>query len=197
MPPKSKQVIFSSEKAGLQANKPAKRCEQAGFVPFPRFVLYKKGLSAKAKLIAAFLYDHLKPGSNEATGSQDLIAVELELNKRTVQLAIQELYKHHIVMNITRMPNSRGGFYNVYAMRVYDYPELRDCSKIKSFTKTSDKCEKLSKTIQKKAKNGKLGVPQPSDTSICPDCRGTKWVVVKETKSSRRCTTCKTKPKIS
>ena len=73
------------------------RTAQPGNVLLPRSVFYRTDLQPSERLVAGWLYDHLKPGTNTATGSQDTIALETGLTRRTVLRALDKLWEKHII----------------------------------------------------------------------------------------------------
>lgn len=185
-----KVVEFKQEKSDKSKPGPAKRSENLGFLHVPRPVLYNKNLSLSAFRVACFLYDHLAPRGNLATGSLDTIANDLGIGRYTVQRAIRELFRYHIIMSVTKQENSRGGYYNEYTMRVYDYPKLR-ASPILTYTKKPESdAEKLAKKLCKKAKNDTSNSVEPSHTIQCNTCRDTRWVQVEGQRASKRCPNC-------
>ena len=187
---KERLVVFTRPKADPTKPKPKRRSESYGFMPTPREVFYKKSLSATEKLVALWLYDHLKPGTHIATGGQCLIADDLQLNKRTVALAIKQLEKYAIILTTTRYPNSRGGYFNAYSMRIYDNVVPRESENVKRFVLREDKAEMTAKDIARKVKTGKLGRSGEGENETCPRCQGTKWEQVQGTRDSRRCPDC-------
>src|SRR6185436_12452618 len=129
--------------------------------PFPRAVAYHPELSLSEKFVALWLYDHLKPGTNIATGSQELIAEELGIWDRTVRTAIDGLWKKHIIINIEKHPKQGGGHYLSYDMRIFPLDEPR--------TKPRPRF----KTNAKTTKNTKNSTLQPNPD--CTFCHGTGW----------------------
>lgn len=188
---KTKPVEFKREKADPNAPRPLKRSEQAGFSQTPRAVKYKKGLSVYSHRVVDFLYDHMKPGTNEASGGIETIAQEMDISRASVVRAIKELYRHHIIMNITRMPNSRGGYFHVYHMRVYDYPSLRETGRLIKFDKPQTDAQQTAESIKKKVAKGKLPITENPKAELCSVCNGTGLEYVKEFRASRPCTGCR------
>lgn len=185
-----KAVKFRKPKADPDAPKPAKRSEHGGMSYLPRQVLYHKKLGFGAKIVASFLYDHCAPGGNEATGSLAFMAAELNCAENTVHKAIRELFANHVIMSITKNPNGSGGFFNVYTMRTYDYPKLRDASKVLSMEKKLNKSEKVARDLKKKIEKGLIGNDDAPPVS-CDLCGGTGWEYSQERRASRPCPKCR------
>jgi predicted transcriptional regulator len=179
-----KTVTFTKSKADKDAQRPNRRSEQHGVMHNPfREVFYRKGLSLSARVIALWLYDHLKPGTNEATGSQELIASDLEVNRKTVRKAINELYTRGVIISIDRQQNSSGGFFNIYKMRIYEQKQ-RDTRKILKLVKPSAKQE-IKKAEKTKPVMGETRL------DVCPTCKGTGWEYNSVERVSRRCPACR------
>ncbi len=96
-----------------------RRIAQPGDVLFPRAVAYRADLKATTRFVAMWLYDHLQPGTNLANGSQDLIAEELGLTRRTVIKSLDELWDKRIITKIERINKKGGGFYLCYGMQMF------------------------------------------------------------------------------
>lgn len=160
------------------ASKPEKirRTAQPGNAPFPRAVAYHTTLSMAAKLVALWLYDHLKPGTNIATGSQELIAEELVICEKTVRSAIDELWKKHIIINVEKHPKQGGSYYLSYDMRIFPLDEPR--TKLRPRFKTNAKSTKSTKSS--------TSLPnQPNQE--CPFCYGTGWHILENKQGAKPC----------
>lgn len=188
--PKLQSVVFKSDKPDPEKKRPARRSEQLGFHSPPRAVLYNKNLSGNEKQVAQFLYDHLRPGTNIATGSYETIGEDLGLGKHAVMLCIRELFTHRVIKGIEKVLNSRGGYFHEYRMEMYGCGKLRDASKIKEFKPKVDPVADHSQKILKKVASGKLGSPVETDSGQCADCNGTRWITVPGTRSVKLCETC-------
>jgi predicted transcriptional regulator/rubredoxin len=183
----SKTITFKQAKAALDAPRPARRSEQHGIMPNAfREVFYRKGLSVSARLVAIWLYDHLKPGGNEATGGQDLIAEDLGITTKTVRSAVKELYRYGVIISIDRQQNSRGGFFNIYKMRIYEQKQ-RDTGKILKLVNP------LSAQATQKPKKSKPVVGKMS-LNVCQICNGTGWEFIPATRASHPCPACRKPP---
>ena len=185
-----KAVKFRKPKASPDAPKPKRRSEHNGLTYVPRQVLYHKKLSGNARIVAAFLYDHQRPGGNEATGRYEFIAEEMNLSRMTVVTAIKELIANHIVMGVEKVISGSGGYFNMYKMRTYDLPKLRDASKVLSMEKRLNKSEKVAKDIAKKIEKGLLGNDNAPPVA-CDVCGGTGWEFNREIRASRPCSKCR------
>lgn len=156
-----------------------RRVAQPGEILLPRAVFYRTDLKLSARMVAGWLYDHLKPGTHTATGSQKTIAEDLGLTKRTVIKALDELWKTHIVMNIGQQSKEGGGYFLVYEMRVFPQDQERKRRRPRVKGAGKNKVAKASKAA---------GQPQPSASSaVCPKCRGTGWEYNDELRASRPC----------
>lgn len=169
--PKSRN-IKSSENPPSKAEK-IRRVAQAGNVPFPRAVAYDPNLSLYEKFVALWLYDHLKPGTNIATGSQELIAEDLCVCKNTVIAALDKLWKKHIIINIEKHPKQGGGHYLSYDMRIFplDEPRTKPRPRFKTNPQTT-----------KRTKNSTL---QPK--ADCTFCYGTGWHILENKQGAKPC----------
>jgi hypothetical protein len=170
--------IKASENQPSKSEK-IRRTAQPGNVPFPRAVAYHTDLSNPAKLVAMWLYDHLKPGTNIATGSQDTIAEEMSLGKRTVIYALNELWEKHIIMQTEKNNKTGGGYYLCYQMRIFPNDQPRKQKPI--HTKQQKHTYKTRKT-KKSASN-----PKPD----CQLCYGTGWHILENRQGAKPCA-CKT-----
>lgn len=188
--PSDKAVKFRKPKADPDAPKPKRRSEHNGMNSMPRQVTYHKKLGAAARMVAAFLYDHQSPGGCEATGSYEFIAEEMNLSRMTVVTAVKELYSNHIIMGIEKRANGAGGYFNVYKLRTYDYPKLRDASKVLSMEKKLNKSEKVARDLKKKIEAGTIGTDDGPPLP-CPVCAGTKWERVPGSNAVKPCSACR------
>lgn len=158
-------------------SKPEKirRTAQSGNVPFPRAVAYDPNLSLSAKSVALWLYDHLKPGTNIATGSQITIAEDLVLGERTVRQALDELWKNHIIMQIEKNNKLGGGYYLSYHMRIFPSGETR-----KPRPNYNQTPAKLNYQRRKKK-------PIPTPQTDCSLCYGTGWQITVNPRGAKPC----------
>jgi predicted transcriptional regulator len=158
-----------------------RRIAQPGDVLFPRVVAYRTDLKPTSKLVAMWLYDHLQPGTNLANGSQDLIAEELGLTRRTVIKALDELWDNRIITKIERINKKGGGFYLCYGMQMFpsDSPRVKQRprkQRVKQFG------------LHKKVQDVKSNQQQPNQAEqSCTKCLGSGWERLPERKGVRRC----------
>ena len=153
------------------------RTAQPGNVMLPRAVFYRTDLQPSERLVAGWLYDHLKPGTNTATGSQDTIALELGLTRRTVIKAIDKLWEKHIIMSIEKHPKING-YYLSYDLRVFPPETSRNSSRPRS--KNIPNTDKPKTTPNKKPK---LSPANPN----CPNCYGSGWHILPNRQGSKVC----------
>lgn len=165
------ETIQSSENPPSKPQK-IRRTAQPGNVPFPRAIAYHPDLSWPAKLVAMWLYDHLKPGSNTATGSQTTIAEDLRICEKSVRKAIDELWKKHIIMNLEKHSKQGGSYYLSYYMRIFPLDSDRTKSRPR-FTDT---------TKRKRTKNAS-SKPNPE----CSLCYGTGWQILENKQGAKPC----------
>lgn len=161
-----------------------RRVAQPGEILLPRVVFYRSDLKPTTRLVAGWLYDHLKPGTHTATGSQKTIAEELGLTKPTVIKALDELWKNHIIMSTTHQSREGGGYFLTYEMRVFPQGEERKRHRPRVKKAGNNKVAKASKAADQ---------PQVA-SAVCPKCRGTGWEYNNEIRASRPCE-CRGKPK--
>ena len=158
-------------------SKPEKirRTAQPGNVPFPRAIAYHPDLSMSAKLVAMWLYDHLKPGTNTATGSQDTIAQELCLTKKTVREALDELWTTHLIMTTQKHNKTGGGYYLSYEMRLFpsDQPRKQKTGNTGNHTKNY------------KPRKAKKSVSVPK--ADCQFCYGSGWHILENRQGAKPC----------
>lgn len=158
------------------------RSAQPGNVMLPRGVFYRTDLQPTERLVAGWLYDHMKPGSNIATGSQDTIAGELGLNERTVRRALDTLWDKHIIISIDKNPKLNG-YYLSYGMRLFPSEEPRKCSRPRS-TKVVGSIEKPKTVTEEKPK---VSTADPN----CQYCYGSGWHILPNRQGTKVCR-CKT-----
>ena len=172
------QDIQASENLPSKPEK-IRRTAQPGNVLFPRAIFYRNDLHPSTRLVAGWLYDHLKPGTNTATGSQTTIAQELGLTKLTVLRAIKELWETHIIMTTEKHNKTGGGFYLSYEMRIFpsDQPRKQKPTHKKYTTKIM------------KPKRAKKHVLKPE--TECQVCYGTGWHILENRQGAKPCI-CKT-----
>ncbi len=149
------------------------RLAQPGEVLLPRAVFYCQDLKPTTRLVAGWLYDHMKPGTHTATGGQDKIAQELGISRPTVLSALDELWAKHVIMKVERHQKKGGGYYLSYEMRVFLDEKPRKINRPKL---------KLPKVAKKKVVK-----PIPSVDPKCPKCNGTGWAYVDGAPGVQRC----------
>jgi|CXWL01.1.fsa_nt_gi hypothetical protein len=154
------------------------RTAQPGNVMLPRAVFYRTDLQPSERLVAGWLYDHLKPGTNTATGSQDTIALEMGLAKGTVIKAIDTLWEKHIIISVEKHLKMNG-YYLSYDMRLFPSEETRKRSRPRS-TKTLTNSDK-----PKAAKNDKTKLS--SANPQCQSCYGTGWHILPNKQGTKIC----------
>jgi DNA-binding Lrp family transcriptional regulator len=110
-------VEFSEDRPKKRENP---RTTQLGNLHVPRAVMYDGRLSHTTFRVAAWLYDHLRPGEHTATGSIRTIAADVGMSKATVENAIKQLFKYRIILTVGQELNNHNVRYNEYRMRVYD-----------------------------------------------------------------------------
>lgn len=151
------------------------RTAQPGNVMLPRAVFYRNDLQPSERLVAGWLYDHIKPGTNTATGSQDTIALELGFTKPTVVKAIDSLWEKHIIISVEK--NSKiNGYYLSYDMRIFPSEEPRKRSRPRS-NNTSNQVK------AKDIPNNKFSGANPS----CTNCYGSGWHILKNRQGAKVC----------
>jgi hypothetical protein len=158
---------------------PIARTAQPGNVMLPRAVFYRTDLHPSERLVAAWLYDHMKPGSNIATGGQDTIALELGINERTVRRALDKLWDKHIIVSIEKNLKLNG-YYLSYAMRLFPSEEPRKRSRPRPTNKTSDNSDKP--TVAKEEKT-KLSIANTE----CQYCYGSGWYILPNRQGTKIC----------
>jgi hypothetical protein len=154
------------------------RTAQPGNVMLPRAVFYRTDLQPSERLVAGWLYDHLKPGTNTATGSQDTIALELGLGKRSVIRAIDKLWAKHIIISVEKHLKMNG-YYLSYDMRLFPSEESRKRSRPRS-TKVIDSSDK-----PKSAKNDKTKLSGADPQ--CQYCYGSGWHILPDRRGTKVC----------
>jgi hypothetical protein len=115
--PKKRPVEFSPERPKKRENP---RTTQMGNFHAPRAVLYDGRLNNTTRLVACWLYDHMRPGDHVATGAIATIAQDLKIGTNSVQRAIKELAKFRIILTISQELNNHKVPFNQYRMRIYD-----------------------------------------------------------------------------
>jgi hypothetical protein len=152
-----------------------RRIAQPGEVLLPRAVAYRTDLTPVTRLVALWLYDHMKPGSNVATGSQLTIAEDLGITDRSVRNALDELWKKHIIMGIESHSKTGGGYYLSYVMRVFpsEVPRKQRLNRKKRSVKINTK---------KHTKNDGF-----SPKADCPLCYGTGWHILENKQGAKSC----------
>lgn len=154
------------------------RTAQPGNVMLPRAVFYRTDLQPTERLVAGWLYDHMKPGTNIATGSQDTIATELGIGKRTVIKALDTLWDKHIIISIDKNPKLNG-YYLSYGMRLFPSEETRKRSRPRS-TKVVGNIEKPKTVTEEKPK---VSAADPN----CQYCYGSGWHILPNRQGTKVC----------
>jgi hypothetical protein len=154
------------------------RTAQPGNVMLPRAVFYRTDLQPSERIVGGWLYDHLKPGTNTATGSQDTIALETGLAKSTVIRAIDKLWEKHIIISIEKHLKMNG-YYLSYDMRLFPSEETRKRARPRS-TKTLANSDKPEVAKNDKAK---LSSANPQ----CQSCYGTGWHILPNKQGTKVC----------
>lgn len=144
------------------------RTAQPGNVILPRAIFYRTDLELSERMVAGWLYDHIKLGTNIATGSQDTIATQLGLNKRTVIRALDVLWEKNIIIFIEKH-TKLNGYYLSYGMRLFPSEEPRKRSRPRS-TKVVDNINKPNPKTSTEDKP-KLSAADPN----CQYCFGSGW----------------------
>ncbi len=144
----------------------------------PRAVFYRTDLQPSERIVGGWLYDHLKPGTNTATGSQDTIALETGLAKSTVIRAIDKLWEKHIIISIEKHLKMNG-YYLSYDMRLFPSEETRKRARPRS-TKTLANSDKPEVAKNDKAK---LSSANPQ----CQSCYGTGWHILPNKQGTKVC----------
>lgn len=159
-----------------------RRIAQPGDVLFPRAVAYRDDLKLTTRFVALWLYDHLQPGTNLANGSQDLIAEELGLTRRTVIKSLDELWNKRIITKIERMNKKGGGYYLCYGMQMFpsDSPRISKRPR-KQRVKQYGQHKKAPQDVKPNSQQ-----PTQSEQS-CPKCYGSGWERLQDHKGVRRC----------
>lgn len=164
------------------------RTAQPGNVLLPRAVFYRTDLQPSERLVAGWLYDHLKPGTNIATGSQETIALETGLSTSTVQRALDGLWAKNIIISVEKNLKLNG-YYLSYAMRIFPAEEPRKRSRTSSTKVAETKVIEATTTdnsAQSQASESdtpKIRTPKPS----CPHCYGSGWMRLADRKGVQRC----------
>jgi biotin operon repressor len=152
-----------------------RRIAQPGEVLLPRAVAYRTDLKPTSRLVALWLYDHMQPGSNVATGSQPTIAEDLGIGEKSVRRAVEELWKKHIIMGIEAHNKTGGGYYLSYVMRVFP-------SEVPRKQRLKHKKQHVKINTKKHTKNDVF-----SPKADCPLCYGTGWHILENKQGAKSC----------
>jgi hypothetical protein len=182
--PKKRPVEFSPERPKKRENP---RTTQMGNFHAPRAVLYDGRLNNTTRLVACWLYDHMRPGDHVATGAIATIAQDLKIGTNSVQRAIKELAKFRIILTISQELNNHKVRYNEYRMRIYDEGAKKlALVKPKAATASTPKCSPVKKAAPVVESDKKIR----SYGGRCGLCLGRGLVMSLKTRKEIPCPNC-------